>query len=200
MVIRGLPTVMALPAVIRPVWPPGLRRGNNGGTWRSVVGQPTPARITSTDRTASGHDGRNSLLAGVIHGGDISKNPSAIQLLWSQSWRRRHKSSHREVVGGEQAALATMSIQLLYHGAPPSVTEPTTFLPHYLRIFVNNKAVFLNRICSLYINLQSYYRILGSTPNGFKDIACLNWLHSTVTIFIWSSVSVFSETALTERL
>jgi hypothetical protein len=78
--------------------------------------------------------------------------------------------------------------------------EPTTFLPHYLRIFVNNKAVFLNRICSLYINLQSYYRILGSTPNGFKDIACLNWLHSTVTIFIWSSVSVFSETVLTERL
>jgi hypothetical protein len=69
--------------------------------------------------------------------------------------------------------------------------EPTTFLPHYLWIFVDNKAVFLNRICSLYINLQSCYRILGSTPNGFKDIACLNWLHSTVTIFIWSSVSVF---------
>jgi hypothetical protein len=78
--------------------------------------------------------------------------------------------------------------------------EPTIFLPHYLRIFVDNKAVFLNRICSLYFNLQSCYRILGSTPNGFKDIACLNWLHSTVTIFIWSSVSVFFETVLTERL
>jgi hypothetical protein len=63
---------------------PGLRRGNYGGTWRSVVGQPTPARITSTDRTASGHDGRNSLLAGVIHGDDICVTLSAIQTIQAQ--------------------------------------------------------------------------------------------------------------------
>jgi hypothetical protein len=60
---------------------PGLRHGDYGGTWHSVVGQPTLARIISTDRAASGHDGRNSLLAGVIHGDDICVTLSAIQTI-----------------------------------------------------------------------------------------------------------------------
>jgi hypothetical protein len=74
-------TMAALPAIIGPVWHQGLRRGDYGGTWRSVVGQPTPARIISIDRAASGHGGRNSLLVGVIHGDDICVTLSAIQTI-----------------------------------------------------------------------------------------------------------------------
>jgi hypothetical protein len=126
---------------------PGLRRGNNGGTWRSVVGQPTPARITSTDRTTSGHDGRNSLLAGVIHNNDISKNSSAIQLLWSQSRRRRHESSCREVVGGVHAALAIRSISgHCTMARPHQSTWQIIFRSRFLSNFHSNLSEALQQI------------------------------------------------------
>jgi hypothetical protein len=58
MVIRG-PYRGGPPGDHRTSMAPGLRRGNYGGTWRSVVGQPTQARIISADHAASGHDGQS---------------------------------------------------------------------------------------------------------------------------------------------
>jgi hypothetical protein len=78
---------------------PGLRRGDYGGTWRSVVGQPTPARIISTDHATSGHDGRNSLLAGVIHDDDICVTQSAIQTI-----RARIAATTARIARGSSAA------------------------------------------------------------------------------------------------
>jgi hypothetical protein len=61
--------------------------------------------------------------------------------------------------------------------------ELATIQPNYLGILVSNRAISLNKICSLNISLQTYYRILGSKPNVFKVMACSNWSHITVTIF-----------------
>jgi hypothetical protein len=63
-------------------------------------------------------------------------------------------------------------------------SEPITFYPLYLWIFVKNIATSL-KICSLNISLQTYYRILGSKPNEFKVMACSNWSHITVTISVF---------------
>jgi hypothetical protein len=62
------------------------------------------------------------------------------------------------------------------------LSEPATFYPPYLWIFVKNRAASLNKIHSLNISLQTYYRILGLKPNEFKDMACSIWSHITVTI------------------
>jgi hypothetical protein len=64
-------------------------------------------------------------------------------------------------------------------------SEPITFYPLYLWIFVKNRATSLNKLCSLNISLQTYYRILGSKPNEFKVMACSNWSHITVTISVF---------------
>jgi hypothetical protein len=57
--------------------------------------------------------------------------------------------------------------------------------PPDLWIFVKNRATSLNKICLLNISLQTYYRILGSKLNEFKDMSCSNWSHITVTIFVF---------------
>jgi hypothetical protein len=66
-----------------------------------------------------------------------------------------------------------------------NLSEPTIFHPPDLWIFVKNRATSLNKICLLNISLQTYYRILGSKPNEFKDMACSNWSHITVTISVF---------------
>jgi hypothetical protein len=63
-----------------------------------------------------------------------------------------------------------------------SLSEPTPFHPLNPLILVKDRATSLNKICSLNISLQTYYRILGSKPGEFKDMVCPNWSHTTVTI------------------
>jgi hypothetical protein len=62
------------------------------------------------------------------------------------------------------------------------LSKPTTFQPLDLLILAKDRATFLNKIYSLNISLQIYYRILGSKPNEFKDMVRPNWPHITVTI------------------
>jgi hypothetical protein len=51
------------------------------------------------------------------------------------------------------------------------LSELTTFQPLDLLILAKDRATFLNKIYSLNISLQIYYRILGSKPIEFKDMA-----------------------------
>jgi hypothetical protein len=57
--------------------------------------------------------------------------------------------------------------------------------PLWLLILVKNRVILLNKVCSLNISLQTYYRIYGPKPSEFKDMARPNWLHSTVTISVF---------------
>ena len=61
-------------------------------------------------------------------------------------------------------------------------TEPTTFHPPLLLILVKNRVISINKVCSLNNSLQTYYRVLGSKPNEFKDMAHPIWPYSTMTI------------------
>jgi hypothetical protein len=63
--------------------------------------------------------------------------------------------------------------------------EPTPFHPLILLILVKNRANFINKVCSLNISLQTYYRILGSKPSEFKDMVRPIWPHPTVTISVF---------------
>jgi hypothetical protein len=131
---------------------PGLRRGNNRGTWRSVVGQPTPARITSTDRTTSGHDGRNCLLARVIHDDDISKNQAL-----SSCFGHNHGGDGTNLRAGRSSAANTRRWQ----SDPFQDTVPwrdlirapdRSYLGH---VFSQISIATYPRLCSKFVELQT---------------------------------------------